>query len=396
MKAGPNARPMHLTKDEEAILAGEKGEGRRKAMELLVALGDIYGAKRLVPISAAHLSGVSYKTIGEGGIKLLEDMGRDAAVCVPTTLNPAGMDRQRWKEMGIRPHFADRQRHIIDCYERLGVISDCSCTPYLGTNVPKKGQHIAWAESSALSFANSAIGARTNREGGPGALCAAIIGKTPEYGLHLDENRRPTVIIEVEAENVNYSLLGQAAGLIVGNRVPYFRGIRPTIEQLKTLAAAMAAAGAVALFHVEGVTPEAAEADLTGLERVSIGKAELDRAREMLSTGKDPELIAFGCPHLSVAEIQELARLLKGRTRKGDAEVWFCTSRHTLSQCPREAKELERFGKLVCDTCMVVTPIEERFRCTASNSGKACNYLPTLCSQKSVFGDTEELVEMIS
>ncbi|HPP45186.1 MAG TPA: aconitase X, partial [Methanomassiliicoccaceae archaeon] len=157
---------MHLDRDEEAILAGEKGEGGRRAMELLVALGDIYGAERLVPIASAHLSGVSYKTIGEGGIGLLEEMAADARVCVPTTLNPAGMDRERWKEMGISPRFADRQEHIIRCYEKLGVISDCSCTPYLGTNMPRRGQHIAWAESNALSFANSVIGARTNREGG--------------------------------------------------------------------------------------------------------------------------------------------------------------------------------------------------------------------------------------
>ena len=387
---------MHLNTDEEAILAGEKGEGSRKAMELLVALGDIYGAERLVPISCAHLSGVSYKTIMEGGIGLLEDMAIDARVCVPTTLNPAGMDRKRWKEMGIRPRFADRQEHIIQCYEKLGVTSDCSCTPYLGTNVPRRGQHIAWAESSALSFANSVVGAKTNREGGPGALAAAIIGKTPEYGLHIDANRAPAVVIEVEGDDLDYSMLGQAAGAIAGARIPYFKGIRPTVDQLKTLAAAMAASGSVAMFHVDGVTPEAGAFSTAGLERVAIGPKEMARAREQVNTGTDPELIAFGCPHLSVDEIRQLAAMLKGRTRHGDAEVWFCTSRHTLAQCPKESKELERFGKLVCDTCMVVTPIEERFKCTATNSGKACNYLATLCSQKVVFRDAKGLVEMMS
>ena len=387
--------PMHLNRDEEAILAGEKGEGGRRAMELLVALGDIYGAERLVPISSAHLSGVSYKTIGEGGIGLLEEMS-DARVCVPTTLNPAGMDRKRWREMGISPRFADRQQHIIECYERLGVTSDCSCTPYLGTNIPKRGQHLAWAESSALSFANSAIGARTNREGGPGALAAAIIGKTPEYGLHIEANRAPAVVIEVEGEDIDYSMLGQAAGAIAGARIPYFRGIRPTMDQLKTLAAAMAASGSVAMFHVEGVTPEASSFSISGLERATIGRKEMEAARERVNTGSDPELVAFGCPHLSADEIVQLAAMLKGRRRQGDAEVWFCTSRHTLASCPKEAKELERFGKLVCDTCMVVTPIEERFKCTATNSGKACNYLATLCSQKVVFRDAKGLVELIS
>ncbi|NLI73960.1 MAG: DUF521 domain-containing protein [Euryarchaeota archaeon] len=386
---------MQLNRDEEAILAGESGEGKRKAMELLVALGDIYGAEELVPISSAHLSGVSYKTIGEGGIGLLEEMA-DARICVPATLNPAGMDRSRWEEMGINPRFADRQQHIIDCYERLGVTSNCSCTPYFDLNMPKRGQHIAWAESSALSFANSAIGAKTNREGGPGALAAAIIGKTPKYGLHIDKNRAPAVIIDVEGDDIDYSMLGQAAGAIVGARIPYFRGIRPTVDQLKTLAAAMAASGSVAMYHVEEITPESNDFDLKGLEKVTIGKKEMETAREGVNTGNDPELIAFGCPHLSADEIRNLASLLKGRRRQGDAEVWFCTSRQTLASCPKEVKELERFGKLVCDTCMVVTPIEERFACTATNSGKACNYLATLCSQKVVYRDTKGLVELIS
>ncbi|MBI0584132.1 MAG: aconitase X catalytic domain-containing protein [Methanomassiliicoccus sp.] len=387
---------MFLTRDEEAMLAGEKGEGARTAMELLVALGGIYDAKRLVPIASAHLSGVSYKTIGEGGIEFLERLSGDARVCVPTTLNPAGMDRRKWREMGISPRFADRQQHIIECYERLGVNTDCSCTPYLNTNVPKRGQTLAWAESNALSFANSVVGARTNREGGPGALAAAITGRTPEYGLHLDDNRRPSMLVEVELDEVDYSLLGQAVGSVVGGRIPYYRGIRPTVDQLKTLAAAMAAAGSVALFHVEGITPESGEHDPRGLERLPIGRAEIESARNKLDTGKDPELIALGCPHLSVEEVRDLAARLKGKKRKGDAEVWFCTSRCTAASCPRELEVLSRFGHVVCDTCMVVTPIEERFRVTATNSGKACNYLPTLCSQKVVYRTTEGLLEMIS
>jgi predicted aconitase len=365
-------------------------------MELLVALGDIYEAKRLLPISSAHLSGVSFKTIGEGGIEFLERLSQDAHVCVPTTLNPAGMDRRKWQEMGISPHFADRQQHIIDCYERLGVTTDCSCTPYLSTNVPKHGQTLACAESSRLSFANSVIGARTNREGGPGALAAAIVGKTPEYGLHLMENRGPGVIIDVQLEKVDYSLLGQAVGPTVGTRVPYFKGIKPSYDQLKTLAAAMAAAGSVGIFHVEGHTPEAPLFDVKGLERLSICESEIEAARNRVDTGKDPELIALGCPHLSVEEIRNLASKLKGKKRRGDAEVWFCTSRCTASNCPKEIEVLSKFGKVVCDTCMVVTPIEERFKTTATDSGKACSYLPSLCKQKVVYRTTDGILEMIS
>ena len=190
---------MDLTREEEAILNGEEGEGKQKAMELVTALGKIYGADDLIDITSAHLSGASYKTIDDGGLKYLEDMAAGGAkVSVPSTLNPVGMDRERWAEMHITPEFAEKQLRIIDLYGQMGIRTTCSCTPYTGANVPSLGDHVAWAESSALSFVNSYIGARTNREGGPGALAAAILGKTANYGLHLDEKRRPTVVIDAD------------------------------------------------------------------------------------------------------------------------------------------------------------------------------------------------------
>ena len=274
---------MDLTREEESILNGEKGAGAQKAMELVVALGKVYGAENLVDITSAHLSGASYKTIGDGGLKYLEDMvAGGAKVSVLSTLNPVGMDRDRWKEMHITPEFAEKQLRIIDLYGRMGIKTTCSCTPYTGDNVPKFGDHIAWAESSALSFANSYIGARTNREGGPGALAAAILGKTANYGLHLDENRKPTVVIDAEIDGslFSHSLLGQAVGMAIGGRVPYYRGIKPTLEDAKTMAGAMAASGSVALFHVEGTTPEASKFDVSGLETIHIGKKRYRRVRQ--------------------------------------------------------------------------------------------------------------------
>lgn len=160
---------MDLSREEEAILNGEEGEGRQKAMELVTALGKIYGAEDLIDITSAHLSGASYKTIGDGGLKYLEDMAAGGArVSVPSTLNPVGMDRERWREMHITEEFAEKQLRIIELYGRMGIRTTCSCTPYIGPNVPSLGDHVAWAESSALSFVNSFIGARTNREGVPG------------------------------------------------------------------------------------------------------------------------------------------------------------------------------------------------------------------------------------
>lgn len=390
---------MHLTREEEAALAGERGAGLQTAMELLVALGRIYDAKRLVPIASAHLSGVSYKTIGDGGLDFLEGISPTAKVTVPTTLNPAGMDLERWREMGVEEGFAAKQTAIIRAYGRMGVQTSCTCTPYITGNTPREGETVAWAESSALSYVNSVLGARTNREGGPGALAAAIAGRTPMYGLHLDENRRPTVVVEAEAldEITDLSLLGHVVGTKLGSAVPYFKGIRPDCNGLKTMAAAMAAAGSVAMFHVEGVTPGNGEQDLRGLERVRLGREEVAHARDSLTTGEEPDLIALGCPHLSQMEMRMLASMLDGkRPRKDGPEVWFCTSRTVRTWCPKEAAVLERFGKVVCDTCMIVAPIENRHECTATNSAKACSYLPSLCSQKVVCGSYSELLRLIS
>ena len=383
-----------MTREEESILAGEQGNGRRRAMELLVAVGKIYGAEKLVPITSAHLSGVSYKTIGEGGIDFLKEMSQDCKVSVKTTLNPSGMDSQRWKEMHVREEFARKQLEIIGYYGTLGVETTCSCTPYLYTNLPSKGDTIAWAESSALSYANSVIGARTNREGGPSALAASIIGKTPLYGLHLEPNRRPTVVIEVEMKEdlLDYALLGQAIGSKIGGAIPFIRGVRPGSDQLKMMAAAMAAAGSVALFHVDGVTPESKSQALKGLEIIKVDEKELRNIQDKISGGKDPDLIALGCPHLSEGEVRHLAATVKGKKKNKDTDVWFCTSREVVLRCPKEVMELERIGKVVCDTCMIVTPTEGVYKCTATNSCKACNYLPSLCSQKVVCESAETLL----
>lgn len=391
---------MYLTKDEQAILDGEQGAGAQKAMELVTALGKIYGADSLVDITSAHLSGASYKTIGEGGMKYLSDMvAGGAMVSVPSTLNPVGMDRTRWKEMHISQEFAEKQLRIIELYGKMGIQKTCSCTPYLGDNVPSLGDHVAWAESSALSFVNSYIGARTNREGGPGALAAAILGKTANYGLHLDENRKPTVVIDVEdmgGSVFDYSLLGQAVGMKTGKGIPYFRGIEPTVEDAKTLSAAMAAAGSVALWHAEGATPEAGNFDLDGIERITVGKKERQEAYEKLNTVEDVQLIALGCPHLTPKEMHDIASLLKGKEKRNkDVEIWFCTSESVRNQCPEDVAIMEKFGPVLADTCMVVAPIEGTFQRTATNSAKAGNYLPTLCSQKVMFSELSELMKVI-
>ncbi|HDI12693.1 MAG TPA: DUF521 domain-containing protein [Hadesarchaea archaeon] len=394
---------MYLTKEQERMLSGEHGEAIERMFRLLVRLGDVYGADRMIPVSSVQVAGVSYKSIGDPGVEFLEDIAeKGVKVKVPTTLNPAGMDLEKWKELGFPEEFAEKQLRIMDAFKRMGIMTTVTCTPYLVGNLPRYREHVAWSESSAVSFANSVIGARTNREGGPSALAAAICGLTPNYGLHLDEKRKPTLLVKVSAELsdiADFGALGYYVGKLVRKGIPYFKGIKhANVDQLKALGAAMAASGAVALYHVEGITPEAAMMSTEGLESVEVGGRELEETYKSLNTGTDPDIVILGCPHASINEVAELARKLEGKHLK--KPLWICTSR-AIEETARRMGFLDTIekagGKIVSGTCMVVAPIEQMgYRTTGVNSGKAANYLPGFCKQQVVFKNMDELLEDIT
>lgn len=387
---------MHLSKEEEQVLNGEAGETLRKALEILTALGDIYGADRLIPIKSAQIAGVSYKTIGDAGLEWISDL--EGKVKVPSILNPAGMDLERWDRLDITPDFAEKQKAIVKAYEKLGIRCECTCTPYTleGFSV-SYGDHLAWSESSAVSYANSVLGARTNREGGPSALSAALLGKTANYGFHLDENRVPTISITVECplSGSDYGALGYVAGKLVGSRVPLLHlQDTPKTDELKALGAAMAASGAVALYHVEGVTPDACrQAFETPAEKIVIERSQLDEVYEShCGAGKEPELITIGCPHCSAAELERAAKLLKGKSVS--KEIWVFTSRELAERYPSYVEAIEKSGaKVVCDTCMVVSPATNRYSCVMVNSGKAFAYVPGMCGAEAVYGSLEACID---
>ncbi|MCQ1534690.1 DUF521 domain-containing protein [Methanosarcina sp. KYL-1] len=387
---------MYLTKEEEQTLNGEAGETLRQAIEILVALGDIYGADRLIPIKSAQIAGVSYKTIGDAGLEWISDL--EGRVKVPAILNPAGMDLEDWKRLRISPEFAEKQKAIVRAYEKLGIRCECTCTPYTleGFSVGY-GDHLAWSESSAVSYANSVIGARTNREGGPSALSAALLGKTANYGFHLDENRVPAVSIKVECplEGSDYGALGYAAGKVVGSRVPlFYLRDTPGKDELKALGAAMAASGAVALYHVDGVTPEAKKVTFeVPEETIVIERSQIDEVYESRGgAGKEPELITIGCPHCSAAELRRVAELLEGKAVS--KETWIFTSREIAKRYPEYVGTIEKSGaKVVCDTCMVVSPATNSYSCVMVNSGKAFAYVPGMCGAEAVYGSMETCIE---
>jgi hypothetical protein len=339
----------------------------------------------MVPVTSVQIAGVSYDNLGEAGLHFLtglEEGGGRARVL--TTLNPAGMDVENWQDLGIDPDFAEKQLQVIDAFANMNVITTCTCTPYLTGNVPQFGEHIAWSESSAVCYANSMLGARSNREGGPSALAAALTGITPAYGMHLDKERQPDITFLVNAcmvENDDFGVLGKVIGeqmqRMESKPVPYIRGVEQvSLENMKSFAASLATYGGAALFHVEGITPEAGQFDPPE-NTIPISSKDVYKSKSELTDG-DPveaDFVSLGCPHLSIKEIARIAELLEGK--QVVKEFWITTARPTKQIADRMGytKTIEASGaKFAADTCCVVAPIKGRFTAQVTDSAKACYY----------------------
>ena len=372
---------MQLTEKEENMLNGEEGYAVRKAMQILVTLGDIYGAKRLVKVGSVQVAGVSYHNLGDAGLEYLNELSKDGKVKVLTTLNPAGMDLENWQKLGISKEFAEKQNKVIDAFEKMGILVSCTCTPYLIGNLPRYGEHVAWSESSAVTFANSVIGAKTNREGGPSALAAALVGKTPCYGLHLDENRMPDIQVKVNV-NLNkfsdWGALGYSIGKKAENKIPYITGVRNAdVDELKSFCASVVTYGAKPLFYMQGITPGSEKYQLPKTT-VSIEDNDIREAYEHINDeviGID--FVCVGCPHCSIKEIASIAKLLEEKTVASNTELWVATSRFVKQLADKRGytEVIERAGgKFACDTCMAVAPLKGRFKAVATTSAKGCYY----------------------
>lgn len=372
---------MFLTKEEESMLKGEQGYSVKKSMEILVALGEIYGAEKLIEVSSVQVSGVSYHNLGDAGLSFLEELAKDGKVKVLTTLNPAGMDLENWKNLGISEDFAKKQILVIKAFEKMGILVSCTCTPYLIGNLPRFGEHIAWSESSAVTFANSVIGAKTNREGGPSALAAAFIGKTPYYGLHLDKNRIPDIHVKVDTNLKKLSDFG-ALGFCIGkraqNKIPYITGIKKAdLDDLKSFSASVVTFGSKPLYYIKNITPGSEKPQLPK-DGITIDQDDIQEAYSQINDlVSDIELVCIGCPHCSIKEIAEIARLLENKKISPNTEFWVASSRSAkyLSDIRGYTEIIEKAGgKFACDTCMAVAPLKGRFKSVATTSAKGCYY----------------------
>lgn len=394
---------MKLTKNEQEILDGKHGRATQKAMGILVALGTIYAAEKMISVTSVQIAGVSYSNLGEAGLKFLTEIAYgEGKAQVLTTLNPAGMDIENWKALGISEDFAKKQKRVIDAFARMKVITTCSCTPYLFGNTPHFGEHIAWAESSAVCYANSVLGARTNREGGPSALAASLTGRTPKYGYHLDENRQSTITVIVETQPTENHEFG-GLGLVIGKKIeaigkkdiPYIKGIqKASVENLKSFCASIATYGGTALFHMEGITPEASSFS-PPKESFLVSRNEIQDAIESLNetSAKEIDFVSLGCPHLTINEIARIAELLEGK--EVTKEFWITTSRpmKQIADMAGYTKIIEDSGALFAvDTCCVVAPIKGRFNTLATDSAKACYYAYSKNKFNTVFLSFDDVV----
>jgi predicted aconitase len=379
---------MFLTVDEEDTLKGEYGEGPEIAMAVLARLGDIYGADRMVKVESVHIDAAAYGWTSDAGLELVERFCSSGATFrVPTTLNPSSIDFHMWREFQIPDSIAEKQFRLARAFKKMGAIPTWTCAPYqYGANL-RCGQNVAWGESNAVNFANTVIGARTEKLGDLADVCAAVLGKYPCFGLYLDENRRGQMAFELNEARVNsftctdYGVLGFFIGSVAGARIPVVTGIPRSAkpDQLKAFCAAVAVGGSVSLSHICGVTPGAktiteACGGTRPEEKISIGIKELNEVKEKLNTlrGGRPEVICLGCPHCSVEELMKVAHIIKGKKVKNDVELLVFTSRigkMLASEMGIISAIKAAGGKVVADTCWNFIPLKGQ-RVLMTNSVK--------------------------
>jgi len=392
------------------MLDGEYGPPVEKAMRILVAIGDVYGAPRLIDASSVHISGISYRSAGESGARLVDTFASSGRrFVVPTSSNTIGIDSARWAELGFPSEFVQSQTRILRSYESMKIAPTYTCTPYYSGCLPRSGEHIAWSESAAIVFANSVLGARTNRESNPTAISSALTGKTPLYGYHITENRAGTVLVEARCDfndSSDYSALGYYVGSRVGSEVPVFliKKAQPSTDNLKSLGAALATSGEVALFHVIGATPEAMndESAFQGqkpVDRIRIDEADIRKVLQDLSKDEAGAVdhVIVGCPHASLTELKQVATFLEGKNVHPQVKMWICTSRAVgcIGERAGIVQTIENAGaRVVADTCTVNAPAGEMgFKVMATNSTKAAKYCSEIDDLTVFVGSLKQCVQ---
>ncbi|MDI1246537.1 MAG: aconitase family protein [Rhodoferax sp.] len=404
---------IHLTPSDQAMLDGKEGKARQVAMQIVLRMARLQGAPELINVVQAHIDGCIYT--GSASLRFacqLRDWG--GKVKIPTTLNSISVDQRRWRALGIDPAFGEPASALAQAYVDMGAQPSFTCAPYLLDSAPKAGEEIVWAESNAVVYANSVLGAHTAKYADFLDICIALIGRAPKAGCHLVENRRATLqvhlpVLPAAPDDAFYPLLGYLVGLLAGVRIPVICGLesaRPSLDDLKAFGAAFATTSAAPMFHIVNVTPEApsAQAALAGLPpelEHRLTQDELKKAWRELDSATDQQvgLVALGNPHFSETECHALAQLLKGRQRHPATAIVLTLGRAVSAQAERhgDLAVLNAFGvNVITDTCwcMLEEPVvPPTARVIMTNSGKYAHYAPGLTGRQVHFGALADCAE---
>lgn len=403
---------IELTEQDQALLDGELGKAAQVAMQIVLRMAELQGARSLVDVTQAHIDGCIYT--GPASLRFARQLVQwGAKVRVPTTLNSISVDQRRWRELGVNPALGEPASALGDAYMAMGAQLSYTCAPYLLDSAPKAGEQIVWAESNAVVYANSVLGARTLKYPDYLDICIALTGRAPLIGCHLDAQRKARLQIELPAlddlDDAFYPLLGYHIGALAGSRVPLVLGLekrKPGLDDLKAFGAAFATTSAAPLFHIAGVTPEAIDpaqvldagtripVEKIRLQDLMLSWRELNSARDLRV-----DVVSLGNPHFSLGEFAHLARLCRGRHKHPDVVLAITCGRAVLEQA-REAGHIaviEAFGAtLVTDTCwcMLGEPVIPPAATTLmTNSGKYAHYAPGLVGRKVHFASLAECVD---
>lgn len=403
---------IELSEFDHALLDGKHGKAAQMAMQIVLRMAELQGAPRLLDVTQAHIDGCIYT--GPASLRFAEQLVQwGAQVRVPTTLNSISVDQRRWRELGIDRTLGEPASALGDAYMAMGASLSFTCAPYLLDTAPKAGEQIVWAESNAVVYANSVLGARTLKYPDYLDICIALTGRAPMIGCHLDAQRKAQLLIELpplgELDDAFYPLLGYHVGALAGTRIPLVLGLEqraPTLDDLKAFGAAFATTSAAPLFHIAGVTPEALDptqvldAD-TVLPEEQISLPDLLRSWRELNSAREArvDIVSLGNPHFSLGEFAHLARLCRGRDKHAATVLAITCGRAVLEQARAAGylTEIERFGAtLVTDTCwcMLGEPVIPPGATTLmTNSGKYAHYAPGLVGRTVHFASLAECVE---
>ena len=402
---------MELSLLDRELATGQRGPAAKMAMSIILRMAQFEGAEHLLDITQAHIDSSIY--MGEAGLEFAERLaGLGAEVRVPTTLNVSALDEHHWQEWAVPEEFASASRRQMVAYENMGCRPIWTCAPYQADLIPAFGQQIAWGESNAIVFANSVIGARTERYPDLMDICAAVTGRVPAVGLHVTANRKGQVLMPLEGIGYElqwaddfYPVLGHLMGKVALERIPVVTGLqpRPSEDQFKAMGAAASASGTVALFHVVGHTPEARTLDAAfqSNEPEKIVPVTMERLREArreltTATGEALDMVILGSPHFSLEEFKQLAPLVAGKQVDPSVKFLVTSSRAMveLARASGHLQPLEEFGgQVTVDTCILASPmLPPEIKRLMTNSAKYAYYAPGLLQTEITFGSLADCV----